>query len=67
MVNPEKERLSIAGFHNPNTEATVGPLPDLVKEDGAKYKTIILEDYEKLYISSKHDGKSRLDHMKIKP
>ena len=67
MVNPKKERLSIAGFYYPNMKATVGPLPDLVKEDGAKYKNVIFEDYAKLYISSKLDGKSRLDHMKIKP
>ncbi|GFZ15431.1 hypothetical protein Acr_24g0016210 [Actinidia rufa] len=67
MVNPKKERLSIAGFHYPNMNATVGPLPDLVKEDGAKYKNVIFEDYAKLYISSKLDGKRQLDHMKIKP
>ncbi|XP_057510911.1 S-norcoclaurine synthase 1-like [Actinidia eriantha] len=65
VVNPEKERLSIAGFHSPNMIATIGPFPDLVKEGGAKYKTVNVQDYLKLIVSSKLDGKSLLDHMKI--
>ncbi|KAA8522087.1 hypothetical protein F0562_012599 [Nyssa sinensis] len=66
VVNPEKERLSIAAFHSPNIRTMIGPLPDLVKENGAKYKTIGHEDYARLVLSSKLDGKRQLDHMKIK-
>ncbi|CAK7356191.1 unnamed protein product [Dovyalis caffra] len=65
VVNPEKERLSIAAFHSPIMEAMVGPLPDLVKEKGAKYKTITHEEYVRLVITSKLDGKSLLDQMKL--
>lgn len=65
MVNPEKERLSIAAFHSPNIRTMIGPLPDLVKENAANYKTISNEEYIKLVVTSKLDGKSLLDHMRL--
>jgi len=65
VVNQEKERLSIAAFHSPILDAMVGPLPDLVKEKGAKYKSITNEEYLRLVITSKLDGKSFLDDMKL--
>ncbi|KAK3014182.1 hypothetical protein RJ639_008683 [Escallonia herrerae] len=65
VVNVEKERLSIAAFHSPNMEANVGPLPDLAAKKGAKYKTIGVEDFLKLIVSRKLDGKSLLDHLRI--
>ena len=65
MVNPETERLSIAGFHSPNMAAMIGPLAGLVKEssEGAKYKTVSHEDYVKLVVRSKLDGKSLLENL----
>lgn len=65
VVNPEKERLSIAAFHSPNIRAMIGPLPDIVKENAANYKTISNEEYIKLVVTSKLDGKSLLDHMRL--
>ncbi|KAK2985050.1 hypothetical protein RJ640_016970 [Escallonia rubra] len=65
VVNVEKERLSIAAFHSPNMEANFGPLPDLAAKKGAKYKTISVEDFLKLIVSRKLDGKSLLDHLRI--
>lgn len=65
VVNPEKERLSIAAFHSPNIRAIIGPLPDIVKENAANYKTISNEEYIKLVVTSKLDGKSLLDHMRL--
>lgn len=65
VVNPEKERLSIAAFHSPNIRAMIGPLPDIVKENAANYKTISNEEYIKLVVTSKLDGKSLLDHMRF--
>ena len=64
VVDFQKERLSIAAFHNANLTAKIGPLPELVKENGAQYKTLGLEDYVRLMLSSKLDGKSQLDHMR---
>lgn len=65
VVNPEKERLSIAAFHSPNIRAMIGPLPDIVKKNAANYKTISNEEYIKLVVTSKLDGKSLLDHMRL--
>lgn len=66
VVNFERERLSIAAFHSPNLTTKIGPLPGLVNEtSAAKYRTLEHEDYLRLVINSKLDGKSLLDHMKI--
>ncbi|KAL6279748.1 hypothetical protein ACE6H2_016629 [Prunus campanulata] len=48
VVNTERERLSIAGFHSPNMMTMIGPLPDLVKEKAANYKAISNEEYIRL-------------------
>ena len=61
----QKERLSVAAFHSPNICVRIGPLPDLVKENGANYKTLRHEDFIRLVISRKLDGKSLLRTMKI--
>ncbi|CAI9095460.1 OLC1v1031414C1 [Oldenlandia corymbosa var. corymbosa] len=65
VVNSLKERLSIAAFHLPSTEAKIGPLPDLVKENAAKYKTMKYEDYLKMFLGSRLNGKSMLDNVRI--
>ncbi|CAN0908248.1 Protein SRG1 [Linum grandiflorum] len=66
VVNPEKERLSIAAFHSPNMKATVGPLPDLINEKKeAKYKSISREEFIKLVVGRKLDGKGLLSSLMI--
>ncbi|KAI3691736.1 hypothetical protein L6452_31538 [Arctium lappa] len=65
LVDMEKDRLSIAAFHSPGLEAMIGPLTEVVKEKTTKYKTIGAEDYVRLIISSKLDGKCLIEHMKI--
>ncbi|KAL4324530.1 hypothetical protein GQ457_11G021290 [Hibiscus cannabinus] len=67
VVNPNKERLSIAAFHSPNISTKIGPLPDLVKAKAteAKYRTISHVEFVRLTISSKLDGKGLLDQMKL--
>ncbi|PWA86604.1 S-norcoclaurine synthase 1 [Artemisia annua] len=65
VVNFEDERLSIAAFHSPGIEAMIGPLTELIKDNTPKYKTIGSEDYLKLIINSKLDGKSLIDQMRI--
>lgn len=63
VVDYEKERLSIAAFHSPNMATDIGPLPELVKEKVAKYKTITHEEFVRLVITRKLEGKSLLDHL----
>ncbi|XP_058104212.1 S-norcoclaurine synthase 1-like [Magnolia sinica] len=65
VINTEKERLSIAAFHSPAMSTAIGPLPDLTKDSEAYYKTVSNKDYVKFIISSKLDGKSTLDAMKL--
>ncbi|CAI0418439.1 unnamed protein product [Linum tenue] len=69
VVNPEKERLSIAAFHTTNINAMIGPLPDLINKDQKKqqpkYKTISAPEYIKLIISSKLNGKGNIHSMKL--
>ncbi|CAN0908261.1 S-norcoclaurine synthase 1 [Linum grandiflorum] len=66
VVNPEKERLSIAAFQGPNRKAMVGPLPELINQkEGPKYKSISREEFVKLVIGSKLDGKGVLSRMMI--
>ncbi|KAI3733803.1 hypothetical protein L6452_13259 [Arctium lappa] len=64
-INLEKERISIAAFHTPGLEVKIGPLPEIIKEKTTKYKTIDVEDYLRLSISNKLDGKSLIEQMKI--
>ncbi|XP_008784673.2 S-norcoclaurine synthase 1-like [Phoenix dactylifera] len=67
IINKEKERLSIAAFHSPNMTTLVGPLPELVKGSKEYYKTLSFEDFVKHTFTSKLDGKSVIDWMKLKP
>ncbi|CAK9148383.1 unnamed protein product [Ilex paraguariensis] len=65
VVNFGKARLSIAAFHSPNVSTNIGPLADLMRESGAKYKTLSNDNYVRLIVSSKLDGKSLLNHMRV--
>lgn len=65
MVDTERERLSIATFHSPMSEAMIGPLPQMEGASGAKYKTVDHESFMKLFFSSKLEGKSFLDRMRL--
>lgn len=66
VVNPEKERLSIATFHAPNVETIIGPLPELTKGNGAIYKSVSRDEYYNFVLSKKYEGKSRINLMKLK-
>ncbi|CAN1256629.1 S-norcoclaurine synthase 1 [Linum perenne] len=66
MVNPNKERLSIAAFHSPAVNVTIRPLPELINEKNkAKYQSISRPDYMKLVMSSKLNGKGLISQLKI--
>ncbi|GAU21692.1 hypothetical protein TSUD_242640 [Trifolium subterraneum] len=64
-VNSEKERISLAAFHIPY-KCDIGPTPSLVTpETPALFKTISAEDYVNGNITSKINGKSYLDVVRI--
>ncbi|KAE8730855.1 S-norcoclaurine synthase 1 [Hibiscus syriacus] len=65
MVNPANGRLSIAAFHNPKMGTQIGPLPDLVKTNKALYRTLPLEEFLRLKMASKLDGKHMIKKMML--
>ncbi|MBA0689562.1 hypothetical protein Goari_007285, partial [Gossypium aridum] len=65
VVNQEKERLSLAAFHSPKAGTEIGPLADLVRTNKAQYKTMSLEEFLRLRLSRKVQGKHLLNQMKL--
>jgi len=68
VVHPDKERISVAMFHQPRGSITVEPLTELVKKDGggARYKSVGYAEFMKRLFSAKLDGrKGHLDHFRI--
>lgn len=63
-VDAHKERLSISAFHVPNLDGVVSPVLG-VTEEKVLYKTTKVEEYSRLYMSNKLDGKRALDHAKL--
>ncbi|KAK9092825.1 hypothetical protein Syun_027736 [Stephania yunnanensis] len=65
VINKEKERLTVATFHQTNGSVPIGPLSELIhKGESAKYNTISYDMFEKLFFSRKLYGKSLLDRLK---
>ncbi|PUZ40155.1 hypothetical protein GQ55_9G401800 [Panicum hallii var. hallii] len=65
VVHPTKERTSAALFHQPCQDATVGPLPELVKRDGeALYSSIGYMDFITRFFAAKLDGRDHLESLK---
>ncbi|XP_022572568.1 protein SRG1-like isoform X2 [Brassica napus] len=66
VVNSEKERLSMATFHNTGTGKEIGSLRSLVKrQKGACFRTVTPEEYFKGLASRELDGKAFLDVWRI--
>ncbi|MCL7048162.1 hypothetical protein MKW94_014931 [Papaver nudicaule] len=66
-INSAKERLSVATFHNPRGDRQIGPILSLITpETPALFRTIGYEDYMKIFLSRKLDGKSFLDSMRVR-
>jgi isopenicillin N synthase-like dioxygenase len=67
MVHPNKERITVALFHQVCPDTTVGPLPELVNGSSrARYRSVSHADFMKRFFSTKLDGrKSNLDHYRI--
>ncbi|KAH7659176.1 Codeine 3-O-demethylase protein [Dioscorea alata] len=63
VINPQKERMSIATFVMPWLDVPIGPTPKLVEGSEELYQTLNVVDHLKLVITSKIEGKSVLDMM----
>ncbi|CAL9226787.1 unnamed protein product [Arabidopsis halleri] len=66
VVNSEKERLSVATFHNTGMGKEIGPMRSLVeRHKAAFFKSVTTEEYFNGLFSRELDGKAYLDVMRI--
>ncbi|CAL5081721.1 unnamed protein product [Urochloa decumbens] len=62
VAQPDGNRMSIASFYNPGSDAVIFPAPALVKDEDAAagaevYPRFVFEDYMKLYVRHKFEAK----------
>uniref|UniRef100_M8CWQ7 S-norcoclaurine synthase 1 n=1 Tax=Aegilops tauschii TaxID=37682 RepID=M8CWQ7_AEGTA len=62
-INAKKERLSISAFQVPKYDGIISPVLGSTEE--VLYKTMRVEEYARIYLSSKRDGKRTLDYAKL--
>ncbi|CAD5329007.1 putative codeine 3-O-demethylase [Arabidopsis thaliana] len=66
VVNSEKERLSVAAFHNIGLGKEIGPMRSLVeRHKAAFFKSVTTEEYFHGLFSRELDGKAYLDVMRL--
>lgn len=68
VAQPDGNRMSIASFYNPGSDAVIYPAPLLIEkeaEKGQAYPKFVFEDYMKLYAGLKFQAKEpRFEAMK---
>ncbi|KAF8690598.1 hypothetical protein HU200_040966 [Digitaria exilis] len=63
-INANKERITVSAFHVPPLGGVISPVRSTTEEK-ILYKTMGVEEYAKIYLSNKLDGKRALDHAKL--
>ncbi|KAG2689170.1 hypothetical protein I3760_09G128100 [Carya illinoinensis] len=67
-VNSTKERMSVALFFNPKFEAEVGPSNTLLNPNNPPlFRRVAMEKYVKDFFSRSLNGRTYVEHMRIKP
>ncbi|KAI9162023.1 hypothetical protein LWI28_023016 [Acer negundo] len=61
-----KSRVSIPVFTMPKPSEKIGPLPELVERDGARFRELVFQDYMNNFFSNAHDGKNSLHFAQVK-
>nr|BDC53227.1 aminocyclopropanecarboxylate oxidase 2b [Nicotiana benthamiana] len=66
IAQPDGNRMSLASFYNPGSDAVIYPAPELLeKENKVIYPKFVFEDYMKLYAGLKFQAKEpRFEAMK---
>lgn len=71
IAQPDGNRMSIASFYNPGSDAVIYPAPALLEKEAADneknqmYPKFVFEDYMKLYAGLKFQAKEpRFEAMK---
>ncbi|KAG8061707.1 hypothetical protein GUJ93_ZPchr0003g18570 [Zizania palustris] len=65
VINPDKERITIAAFHSAPLFCTIGPLQELLMTDEARYKTVDGVEFTKGYFAAKLEGRRYLESLKL--
>ncbi|CAL4915535.1 unnamed protein product [Urochloa decumbens] len=65
VINPVKERITIATFHSVSLGCTIGPLQELLKAGEARYKVLDSVEFTKGYFSAKLEGRRYLESLKL--
>ncbi|ONI11977.1 hypothetical protein PRUPE_4G138300 [Prunus persica] len=61
-----KSRVSVPIFTIPKQTERIGPLPEVVKNDGvARYREVVFEDYMSNFFGNAHEGKKSLEYAQI--
>lgn len=67
LAQKDGNRMSIASFYNPGTDAFIHPAPSMMpkEENSVVYPAFVFEDYIKLYAAKKFEAKEpRFEEMK---
>lgn len=68
IAQTDGNRMSLASFYNPGSDAVIYPAPELVEKKAAKdqvYPKFVFDDYMKLYAGLKFQAKEpRFEAMK---
>ncbi|KAK2648952.1 hypothetical protein Ddye_016441 [Dipteronia dyeriana] len=65
IAQTDGNRMSIASFYNPGSDAVIYPAPALLEEEKQAYPKFVFEDYMKLYAGLKFQAKEpRFEAMK---
>ena len=62
MINPEKERITIAAFHTAHLPCTISPLQEL---GIAHYRATNGAEFMKGYFAAKLEGRRYLESFKL--
>ncbi|XP_062201068.1 2-oxoglutarate-dependent dioxygenase 11-like [Phragmites australis] len=65
VINPDKERITIAAFHSAHLFCTIGPLQELLKAGKVHYRAIDGVEFTKGYFSAKLEGRRYLESLKL--
>ncbi|KAF0928710.1 hypothetical protein E2562_006133 [Oryza meyeriana var. granulata] len=65
VINPDKERITIAAFQSAPLSCTVGPLQELLMKGEACYKTVDGVEFTKGYFAAKLEGRRFLESLKL--
>uniref|UniRef100_A0A0D9XME3 Fe2OG dioxygenase domain-containing protein n=1 Tax=Leersia perrieri TaxID=77586 RepID=A0A0D9XME3_9ORYZ len=65
VINPDKERITIAAFQSAPLSCTIGPLQELLMKGDPRYRTVDGVEFTKGYFAAKLEGRRYLESLKL--